>query len=763
MAFRRSTTPTKLFLIPLIIFFSLTACSLPNISEVELPGLKDAEEKTAQGEQQAVFTSAQGLQAPASMGFVLDPKGNPVPNATLTGGESSDLNGLLMSTTKTYAEEWAIVEAAGYAAGFAQAKQTVADAYVFNVRLTPISTVIWIDTDEIRSIGTGELSDPGIAVLFPQGAYNSLPVLAGLAELNPIHIGPLFAPLSTGQKLHLQRAFALQVLDGQGENAPLTSGKTLEVMIRDGGQLLDPITMAYFDPEQGHWQVYTKSCTRRDETHILCEVDQVSPLIGLFTEQDYLWMPDLVNLQTRGRGLPGLMALKPQSLSRQLAQTEGTCDGPVAEAIDEQLMSYDVVIGDLSQQGANLDSQTMASLMNGYENLAFAYADLCKNEKGKGAVLGVVRVHLMLGLQFGDNWGYDPSRAIDKIEELTIEAARKALAEGKCVDVPEALNAVREARLLGFADSPMTDGGTETIDEAFDRKMTEWSQECDIWRGTIRIMHFPAGAHFGLEDYTALSVNNVWTETHDIRISTHPETHAITGRSKVTLAFPPILYDKVGSDDPCNKNNFQAYYGFPSEQMEVNPSQENSENQIDPQLKEDIEKLMEDSQNINPEQMAALAETLESLMDPASQTTEDSEPLDGSSPGPSSLEYGFDITFSGFYDGTAFSVSDLVYNCYAEILQYIYQESEEDHECIVDFEASIPVHNYSSYLAHGFYGSPPITLQEILETPVDTVGDLEVIRGSQEFSNPQPEIGSYPFVTTHVIWNFTHIQDQDIK
>jgi hypothetical protein len=758
MAFRRSITPTKLFLIPLIIIFSITACNLPAISG---------------GEEKAVFTSAQGLQAPTSLGFVLgfvlDPRGNPVPNASLTGGESSDLNGLLMSTTKTYAEEWAVVEATVYATGFAQAKETVADAYVFNVRLTPISTVIWIDTDANQSIGTGELSDPEIAVLFPQGAYNSLPVLAGLAELNPIHIGPLFAPLSTGQKLHLQRAFALQVLNGQGEKAPLTSGKTLEVMIRDGGQLSDPITMASFDPEQGHWQVLTKSCTRRDETHILCEVDQVSPLIGLFTDQDYLWMPDLANLQTRGGGLPGLMAPMPQSLSGELTQMEGTCDGPVAEAIDEQLMSYEVVIGDFLQQGANLNSGTMASLMNNFANLAFAFADLCKNEKGKRAVLGVVKAHLQLGLQFGDNWGYDPSRAIDKIEELTIEAARKVLAEGKCVDVPEALNAVREARLLGFADSPMTDGGTETIDEAFDRKMKEWSQECDLWRGTIRIMHFPEGAHLGLGDRTVISANNVWTETHDIRISTHPETHAITGRSKVTLAFPSILYAKVGSDDPCDKHSFIAYYGFPSEKMEVNTSQEkfdnsmDSENQTDPQLKEDLEKLMEDPQNINPEQMAALAEALESLMDPASQTTENSEPLEGSSSGPSSLEYGFDITFSGFYDGTAFSILDLEYNCYAEIRQYIYDESEEDDECIVAFEASIPVHNYSSYLAHGFYGSPPITLQEILETPVDTVGDLEIIRDSQEFSNPQPEIGSYPFMTTHVIWDITHIQNQDIK
>lgn len=745
----KNNPPTKLLLIPLIFIFSFTSCGLPNNSGEE---------------QQAEVTLKQDLRAPASMGFIQDPKGNPISYATITGEEFSDLNGLLMSTTKTYVEEWAVVKAAGYATGFAQAKETFANANVFHARLTPFSTAILIDTDINQSIGTGDLRDPEIAVFFPQGGFNSLPVVARLAEVNPIHIGPLFAPLSTNQKLHLQRAFALQSLNGQGDKAQLASGKYLEVMIRDDGQLSDPITIASFNPEQGHWQVLTTACTRRDETHILCELDQVSPLIGLFTEQNYLWMPDQANLHTGGRGFTGLMSLSSQSFPGQPAQTGGGCDGPVAEAMDQQLMDYQVIIGDLLQQGANLNSDTMASLMNNYSNLAFAYADLCKNEKGKAALLRIVTAHLGLGLQFGDYWAYDPSRATDEIKELSTEIARDALVEGKCIDIPEALNAVREAMLLGVAQESLTEGGTESIEEAFYRKTEEWSQDCDIWMGAIRIFHYP-GALSGLDDHTALSVNNVWAEIHDIRISTHPETQAITGRSKVKLLFPPIIYSRTSDKDPCHKNDLIIYYGFPSEQMEVKLGQENSdnsvnsENQVDPDLIKNYEEFMKDPQSLTSEQIAEMQEALEALGDLAAQPTENLEPSDNSSPGSYDLEYGFDITFGGFYDGTAFSISDLVYNCYAEIIQYQHSESEENDECIVTYEMSIPVHNYSSYLAHGLYGSPPINLQEILDAPV--LGDH--IGGCEKFSNPHPEIGSYPLDTTHVTWDLVHVQNQEIN
>jgi len=503
-------------------------------------------------------------------------------------------------------------------------------------------------------------------------------------------------------------------------------------------------------------------------------------LIGLFTEQDYLWMPDLENLQTGGGNLMGLMSLKHQVFPGQLAQSGGGCDGPVAEAMDQQLMDYPVIISDLLQQGANLNSDTMADLMNQYNDLAFAYTELCKNEKGKSALLRILSANQLLGLEFGNNWAYDPSRVIDKIKDLSREIAQKALVEGKCIDIPEALHALREAQLLGVAQEPLfkkdpesTEDEAESIEEAIRRRVDEWGQECDLWRGSIIIFHFPAGSHPGLtalgDDRTSLISGNPWTEIHDVRISTHPKTHAITGRSKVKLMFPPIMYS-VNSHHPdaCNINDLIVFYGIPSEQMEVTSEQENydnsknSENQVDPDLIENYEAYMKDPQSLTSEQIAELAEYLEGSGDLASQPAEDIKPADDSSQGSYDLEYGFDITFGGFYDGMTFSISDLEYNCYATIFEYIHQEDQEDYECIVGYDQTIPVYNYSSYLEHGLYDSPPITLQEILEAP-PTGGDFEIIRGSEKFSNPHPEIGSYPFNTTQVIWDIIHVQNQDIK
>ena len=59
----KNNPPTKLLLIPLIFIFSLTSCGLPNNSGEE---------------QQAEITLKQDLRAPASMGFIQDPKGNPI-------------------------------------------------------------------------------------------------------------------------------------------------------------------------------------------------------------------------------------------------------------------------------------------------------------------------------------------------------------------------------------------------------------------------------------------------------------------------------------------------------------------------------------------------------------------------------------------------------------------------------------------------------------------------------------------------------------
>jgi len=762
MTIQRESLHKELLLIPLIIILICTACSLSSNAGDSPLKSNGPDENTTEGGKVIGVYSAQALQVPESIGFVFDPKGNPIANATLENGDSSDLNGLLISYGKSYAEEWAVINASGFLGGYAQAKKTLDEAYVFEARLTPLSAVNQLVTDEQQSLGSGDLRDPELEITFPPGAFDANPVVAGAAEIDPLDIGPLFEPLNNGQKLNIQRALGLHATDLQGQDILLSPQKTLGISIRDEGELAEPITLAAFDPEQGLWQVLPGPCSRRDDAHIYCEVDLVSPLIGLFTEQEHLWMPDLADLEANSAGQSGLLAPPFNSLANNLFQSGG-CNGPVGEALNQELLSYRVIIGDMINNEADLSSDTMADLMNDYAAAAFQYADLCKNEKGKGALLKVLGVELTLGLQFGDNWGWDPTRVTDKISDLTVDRAKEELIEGKCLDMKEALGAYKEALMFGEENTQIP-GRDETIKEAFDSKMEEWSAECDLWTGTITITHYPAGSHFGLEEWTTLNSNNAWTEKHDIRIATHPDTNAVTGRSTVTLDFPAVLYSKVGSDDPCDRNSFQSYYGFPSDEMDISGDQGDFENPAEPgdqstaDLQALFEKYKENPEDLTPEEMIALGDLLSDLSDPDAVQEILSGSSDSTDPGP--LEYGFDITFSGTYDGSAFSISDLEYTCYAEIIQYIYNEGEEDDKCVTQFEASIPVHNYSSYLAHGFYGSPPITLQEILETAPGTAGGLEVIRGSGKFGNPSPDIGSYPFDTTSVIWNLIHVQNQ---
>jgi len=112
------------------------------------------------------------------------------------------------------------------------------------------------------------------------------------------------------------------------------------------------------------------------------------------------------------------------------------------------------------------------------------------------------------------------------------------------------------------------------------------------------------------------------------------------------------------------------------------------------------------------------------------------------------------LNFDGQYDGYTFTVGDLKPASGSSTITYGAHgerwDSEEE-KCVEIRSAEAPAPNYSSVLVHGFSGTPPITMQQMLQG-----GDNTHIGGQEDFSNDASELGVIPVMGGHVIYKFFH-------
>jgi hypothetical protein len=125
------------------------------------------------------------------------------------------------------------------------------------------------------------------------------------------------------------------------------------------------------------------------------------------------------------------------------------------------------------------------------------------------------------------------------------------------------------------------------------------------------------------------------------------------------------------------------------------------------------------------------------------------------------------LNFDGTYDGVGFNVGQLSPAAGAKpvsVTQYeVIQVPDQDDNCVnaPGTPAEYPFPNYYSVLMHGFLDTPPITLQEMLDTGTRSGGPFgDVISGYEKVSNayPAPNYGRYPFTTGLITWRFIHVK-----
>lgn len=118
------------------------------------------------------------------------------------------------------------------------------------------------------------------------------------------------------------------------------------------------------------------------------------------------------------------------------------------------------------------------------------------------------------------------------------------------------------------------------------------------------------------------------------------------------------------------------------------------------------------------------------------------------------------VTFEGKYDGYSFQIGEMEPQTGGISIAQTWEFQDKDDEvCVTIMSTQYAFPNYVSVIVHGFeYGSPPITLQDMLDegSSASTIKPSDTIYGTEKILNPDPDLGKYPFVDGTVTWTFTH-------
>jgi hypothetical protein len=461
---------------------------------------------------------------PAVMGLVLDSSGSPVRTARVGGRVLTDGNGVGSGAPETAAAGWFEIEALGYTTGYARREAMTNGTSYFNAWLTPFDLLAPLDDTNLVRLAVGAEANPLIQVSVRGDDVAQFPVHFGLAQVNPLDVGPLAASVQNVTNVTLRQAFSVQAFDTNWDAVPLKPGRSIVLEVRDDQGSNPPPFLARFEPAMGHWMVLSNACQRVRPDVLACTLTELAPLYGLWT---------LATGSAPGGAAPKHRTKGPEDDYKQARWRFDTR----ARQIDEAWRS-----------GHPVDPGTDAALQAGLESMAeaaLAYANAHRDESGKLFLARVIEQATRL------NRGDLVSALGGLAQEIAEEIASRLLADGDCGRISEMLHAMEQLMLMG---------GSEALMEALRRKVEELWAECDLWVGTITYEFYVGRTHPGLEDYPLESSGGNWREEHSVQMATHAKTLVLTGDDRVKLRFPRVKYQMA--DVECEMSF--SFYGDPS-------------------------------------------------------------------------------------------------------------------------------------------------------------------------------------------------------
>ncbi|MBK8995402.1 MAG: hypothetical protein IPM35_06530 [Myxococcales bacterium] len=449
--------------------------------------------------------SGGGVPASSVLGFVLDPDGIGVSGATIGERALTDSAGVALGAVNAKPSGWAPVEAIGYLSGATRAYAKLSGRDLFETRLTPSAAAIAVDAAGAVDLTTGE-ADPRLFVSVDGVKLDRSPVLVEAGLIDRLDVEPRWQKLSDGRRLRLWGAFGLSARDEKGANAALVAGETLDVSLRDGGELSSSLELASFDLESGSWLLLPSACARVDTQHLECTLPKLGSLFGLFDPA-----PAAGGGQSLMSGVAG----------DEQYQQAGDAFG---DAITEHF-------GD-DPSGGSWDDlpDSIKDLFEDWVDAALDVASGNAPEAAKGHVLRVEMTATLLGAEALR------AKLHDKAVELANQRAAQVLADADCGMIRELLAAIEQLELFG---------GDAGLEAELRAKVEELMQECNTWAGQIAV-EMALMSDYAETGVTRRSGASHWVEKHKLFIQVNPESGQVGGQDSLSLSFPEVLYD---SDD----------------------------------------------------------------------------------------------------------------------------------------------------------------------------------------------------------------------
>lgn len=635
----------RMNLITLIAAFSVISLSCNAVTNL-LPAAGDepGEPSAAQGE--APLTA---VEAPAVLGFVLDPDGAPVAYASVDG-EISDSYGTVSGNLAGSASGWLEVRALGYATGYVSPGEAIGETAFFEARLTPFGSFQPLESGEEVVQRLGDAAAPVGEIRLSGDDVSTLPAYLETAVYDRVDVGPYLAELDSGEAMDLKLALAVEVTSDQLEPVALASGKTVALKLFPNANLpADPV-MAIFEAEKGVWEVQADACTPGDEGALLCAIPRFSPLVGFFGPgEEVSLVPD-----------PGSSARTVPAGKRFLAQDPTGDDQEYQDAKVDVEEWGRIGEGQISRTGTTSPEwdAEMANRVGRLAVAAEAYAAAHPDGSGVSRLLAAADLAIATGNQ--------------PIADELIEEA-KATAEKAADELLKESDCGRMHEMAKMFDLLTSLGSPKAADIL--QKMKSMS-DCDIWLGTISVWFMISSSPPGGLDW-ALESGGSWFENHTVTMTTNIQTYVLTGEDVVKLDFGEVKY---GEYDRHGCHNYLTHAGQGGSVV---------------------------------------------------------------------------LKFDGRYDGYTFAVGDLQPEGGTASITYGAHGERWDslmEKCVEIRDASPSAPNYTSILVHGFSGSPPITIQEMLEQGAGT----DYMRGNESAENSAYEFGIIPAEKAYIQWSFFH-------
>lgn len=440
-----------------------------------------------------------------ALALVLSSSGAPVENAMISGGDAvSTAEGVIAGTVTPGPSGWNRVTADGYADGFTRRSGKALRGWnIYEARLAPIASAVIYAKGVGAALLAGDGRHPAVKIvlgpaMFPQGE-----IIAELAVMKPVDVGPEFAPLSSGAALYLHKAFYVSAHDPGGREVPFQAGTTAEATILD--DRMEDNTLAGFDVRSGKWEVMPNACTRPDKRHIRCGLPHAGTY-GLF-----------------GASAPA---------------------GAAGDAFSDARQAFRKAVGEWRRRGAAAASKPPPAALAAGQDLVKEVRHVAAAQPGEAGqmhLLAVAADARMIGMRIVSvDLLNDARRYVQSMAQTLMAQAPD------CGRIRFLLDTAAKADLLGL----------DQLRHDLIFKARNSYGDCDVWAGTVHYTFFMEDQWPRHPGYRWRGGPQIWTEAHRLKLVVSPKIRNTQGEDRVATVMPPVTYERRFKN-ACSGDNLE--------------------------------------------------------------------------------------------------------------------------------------------------------------------------------------------------------------